>query len=279
MTKISYDDLEWDVVDDRTKDTILISRLGSFLRVKKSLVTSLDSDSANKHQVRIQKIEAENRKLMLPVDINFLFKASSIDDLNNDQLEALERFIYLRSVNEKRDLARDKQYQKAYEKCYCLSIKQPWTDAIFRGCRVLTLDGEKKFKSPVGLRVFRDIENRAWRLPKERMNTRVYIHASQSYCKDGEAWMLANGLEPISKSEAALGKIIGSVIFLSDTFRPARPWAMKGQRHWEIYSPLLLPEPIPYKGRLKFFSLDSQALGLPSYDEINGRKNESFYSV
>lgn len=277
MSKVLYGDLEWDVVDDRMKDTILIRRFGSILRVKKDLVVSLDS--VKKHQLRVQKIKLENRRLMLPVDINLLFRTSSVDDLTNDQLEALERFIYLRTESEKRNYKREKQYRKAHEKCYCLSIKQPWTDAIFRGCRVLTLDAEKKFKSLVDSRVFKDIENRIWRLPRERMNTRVYIHASQSYCKDGETWMLANGLEPVSKSEVVLGKIIGSVIFLSDTFRPARPWAMKGQRHWEIYSPLLLPEPIPYKGRLKFYELDRKGLGLPSYDKEIEQQQQKLNSL
>lgn len=265
MTKVIYDGLEWEVIDDRHPTTILISRNGSLLRVQKRLTQS--KDKLNNQQLKVKELEAKNAKLMTPVDVEFLFNQSSIDALQPAQLDALERFIHLRANSEASNNLREKQQRQLAEKCYCLSIKQPWADAILKGCKVKTLDAERKFKTPVGERVFKDIENRQWRLPSRHINTRTYIHASKGYDKNGEAWLLANGLEAVSQPEATLGAILGSVIFLSDGFRPARPWSMKGQRHWEIYSPLLLPEPIPYKGKLKFYELDREGLNLPSYDE------------
>lgn len=265
MPSVLYADVEWEIVDDRMRDTILISRCNAILRVRKELVQPLNAQ--DKHKLRIQKIKSDNEKLTVPVDIKFLYGVSDIFDLNKDQLEALEQFVSFRSQQEQLDAMREKQYRMLSEKCYCLAIRQPWADAIFRGCKVITLDAAQKFKTPVGERTFKDIENRTWCLSNERINTRIYIYTSKSYCPKGEQWLLANGLEPVNKNEATLGAIVGSVVFLGDTFRPARPWAMKGQRHWEIYKPLLLPEPIPYQGKLKFFSLDREALGLPSYDE------------
>lgn len=271
MSKVIYDGLEWTVMDDRHPTTVLISRNGSLLRVQRRLAQS--KDQLNERRLKVKKLEAKNAKSMHPVDVKFLFNQASIEALNDEQLDAIERFIHLEADNEINNKARERHQRQLAENCYCLSIKQPWADAILRGCKVLTVDAGWQFKTPlgkgipIGERVFKNIENRHWRLPRSHINTRTYIHASKGYCKDGEAWLLSRGLEAVSQSEATLGAIVGSVIFLSDGFRPARPWAMKGQRHWEIYSPLLLPKPIPYQGKQKFYELDRKGLGLPDYDE------------
>jgi hypothetical protein len=269
MPIVLYKGLEWNVVDDRYKSSVLISRSGSILRVERSLTQSLEAKE--QREKRIQTIKDKNKALLLPFslinDIKAMFRTPKVEDLTDHQLEVLEQCIRLRAIQEERNLARENWFRKIAEKCYCISIKQPWADAIFHGCKVITTDAAKKFKVPVGERAYKDIENRVWRLSSERLGSRIYIHASKGYCRDGEDWLLKNGLEPVSKENATLGAIMGSVIFLSDSFRPARPWAMQGQRHWEIYKPLTLPKPLPYKGQLKFFQIDRETLGLPSYNE------------
>jgi ASCH domain. len=137
-----------------------------------------------------------------------------------------------------------------------ISIKQPWASLIVHGIK--------------------DIENRTWPLPKKHIGKRVLIHASSKPYKDGLGVLNPQQICEIdnwfknSKLIPDLGAIIGSVELVGYEINHPSIWAEKSEGvfvgntfvhkegikpiyNWILANPILLPEPIPAKGKLNFW--------------------------
>lgn len=127
-----------------------------------------------------------------------------------------------------------------------LSIRQPWAWLICKG--------------------YKDVENRPWRT---EFRGRVYVHTGKRFDKDcmeelmdalnyhfpdGEAYQAAyNLLFDIPVSAYPLGCIIGEVDITGCVTKNDSPW-FTGPYGFILANPVLYVSPIPYKGRLGFFT-------------------------
>lgn len=130
------------------------------------------------------------------------------------------------------------------EEATCLSIRQPWADAI--------------------LFLGKPVENRTWRTDFRKNLT---IHTSATWDDYGEAWLKMK-IRPttraidafLTKARGRLGRVVGFVDVV-DCLRPddynetahcecvwaVRPWC------WVLRNPVALETTIPMKGQLGFF--------------------------
>jgi hypothetical protein len=129
-----------------------------------------------------------------------------------------------------------------------LSIRQPWIYAIFN--------------------LGKNIENRDW---YQNVSGRIVVHASGTCSKydyeDGRDWIMSNiGLDEANKiphrDALTLGAIVGTVDITgvcSTTSRLAEPspWFV-GAYGYILKNPVLLPEPIPFKGMLGFWDVPAE---------------------
>ena len=103
------------------------------------------------------------------------------------------------------------------------------------------------------------VENRTWNLPEKYEGQRVWIHSGSSTMSSKEAvafWDYLKGIHAmpdflISLSDFPRGAIVGSVEF--ERGDNSSKWAMPDHYWWHIKNKILLPEPIPAKGKLSFW--------------------------
>lgn len=128
-----------------------------------------------------------------------------------------------------------KQFLMEDKSMKALSIKQPWAWLIVNG--------------------HKDIENRTW---KTDFRGELYIHAGNSFDKDGYEWVKSNfpeiSLPPIEDFDR--GGLIGKVAIQDCVTKHQSPW-FEGNG---VYGFVLEnPRPIkfiPYKGQLKIFKIE-----------------------
>jgi hypothetical protein len=122
-----------------------------------------------------------------------------------------------------------------------LSYKQPWALLVAEGIK--------------------PIENRTWKCPKKYIGKRVLIHAS---LKPDNIKLEIEGQASVKEIDmfSALGRaeddnlfgcIIGSVEIVDCVQNHPSMWAEKGVWNWVLANPVLLPKPIPAKGKLSFW--------------------------
>lgn len=107
-----------------------------------------------------------------------------------------------------------------------ISVRQPWAFAIFEAGK--------------------DVENRTW---ATQYRGRLWIQAGK--VSDGSA------PEHLTKAaaQAPRGYLLGYVD-LTDCVRGHRSeWAERGQYHWLLANPVLLPDPIPFRGLQGLFPI------------------------
>lgn len=122
-----------------------------------------------------------------------------------------------------------------------LSIRQPWAWLIVHGGK--------------------DVENRSW---QTQIRGRFLVHAShgmsrQEYFEAAE-FARGRGVTLPAFEDLERGGIIGSVELSDCALYSPSPWYM-GQVAWALRDPMPLPF-TPVKGRLRFFNVDLQVLGL-----------------
>jgi len=117
-----------------------------------------------------------------------------------------------------------------------LTIRQPWAGAIAHGTK--------------------RVENRTWKLPAAHQGARVLIHAGTQRDKDAIAY--GDHLD-------VYGAIIAVATFTGCHFDSGRQpccseWAFTGTYHWAIDHVIALPEPVPAKGALGFWTPTPEVL-------------------
>lgn len=122
-----------------------------------------------------------------------------------------------------------------------LTIKQPWADAIGHG--------EKR------------IENRTWQPPGKHIGTRILIHAGAAYDPMGR--FIITDRDALNSWPDARKAII-AVAELASVHAAAdgccAPWGELDVYHWELSDVIPLPEPVPAKGALGFWTPTPEVL-------------------
>ncbi|MGW9299657.1 ASCH domain-containing protein [Streptomyces cyaneofuscatus] len=119
-----------------------------------------------------------------------------------------------------------------------LTIRQPWADAIAHGTK--------------------RTENRSWPAPAKHIGTRILIHAAAAEdrkprpSRDVPRDLTGGfGIWPDTRSAIiAVATLVGCHF---DT-GCCTPWGMDGYFHWELTDVTALPEPLPAKGALGFWT-------------------------
>lgn len=123
-----------------------------------------------------------------------------------------------------------------------ISIKQPWANLIAHGIK--------------------DIENRAWKCPKQYIGQRVLIHASKKDAGRKELPLNFRQREVakehgFSFDELPKSAIIGSVVIADCVQNHPSVWAEKGCWNWVLKDAVLFKKPIGnVKGKLSFWDYD-----------------------
>ena len=151
-----------------------------------------------------------------------------------------------------------------------LSIKQPWASLIVMGLPVFegvdNGDGSQRveFTNKV---IRKDIENRSWALPKWfQIPQRIYVHASQKDDKEAFEALLQMGLPAMpvmmmSSKHIPRGAIIGEVDIVGCVTESSSPW-FAGPYGFQLANPVAYKTPIRYKGRLGFFEIPAEVIGV-----------------
>lgn len=113
----------------------------------------------------------------------------------------------------------------------CLTLRQPWAWAI--------------------LVAGKDVENRTW---TTNYRGRFFIHAAQTYDKQGESY-IQNHLGIAVPSSLPRGRIVGSVELIDIVQNSESQWAMPEQFHWVLANPFPLTDQKPIKGRLGLWTV------------------------
>ncbi|MFG2532783.1 hypothetical protein [Streptomyces sp. NPDC048516] len=117
-----------------------------------------------------------------------------------------------------------------------LTIRQPWSGAIAHQSK--------------------RVENRTWKLPDKYRGARILIHAGAE--PDKSATVHGPNLD-VYGAFIAVARITG---YHYDTGNDpcCSEWAFQGTYHWTLDDVRALPEPIPAKGRLGFWTPTDDAL-------------------
>jgi hypothetical protein len=110
-----------------------------------------------------------------------------------------------------------------------LTIKQPWAGAIAHQTK--------------------RVENRSWKLPAKHEGARILIHAGAQ--PDRHATVYGDHLDVYS-AVVAVATITGC--HYSDDGTCCGPWGEENVYHWTLADVIALPEPIPAKGALSFWT-------------------------
>lgn len=111
-----------------------------------------------------------------------------------------------------------------------LTVRQPWAGAIAHQAK--------------------RVENRSWKLPAKHHDTRILIHAGSR--PDRHAQVYGEHLDVYS-AIVAVATITGCH-FDNGNQVCCSYWAQPGQYHWELADVVALPEPVPAKGALGFWT-------------------------
>lgn len=158
-------------------------------------------------------------------------------------------------------------YQKPQAGDLCIVVRQPWAFAIIRP-DILDPARSRLLLDQFALnrRMFKDVENRSW--SGEHYRGPCWVLAAKGMTRkefvQARTWMEERGLYPhgvppaMLEAEMARGVIIGS-IELAGKIDKGSPWYV-GASGFAISSPMILANPIPYKGQLGFFRLKAEGL-------------------
>lgn len=120
-----------------------------------------------------------------------------------------------------------------------LTVKQPWAYLLCSGIK--------------------DVENRAWPLPKKYIGERILIHAGKqnsnllltdeqakdAICKiNPDTTCLYDAYLSKGNPQRTNSAIIGSVKFVGCEMNHSSVWAEKGVYNWIVEDPILFPSPI-----------------------------------
>jgi hypothetical protein len=151
-----------------------------------------------------------------------------------------------------------------------ITIKQPWASLIIE---------RRRENLSLGIK---DIENRTWPCPKKYIGQRVLVHASTNsdkriaFTKPQYEYIQGEGYEPYGNFNIMCyklrGAIIGSVQIIACVMNHPSIWAEKTAGvtdinthefiprrnpkpiyNWVLANPIKFPEPIPAKGKLRFW--------------------------
>ncbi|MFE4867655.1 hypothetical protein [Streptomyces sp. NPDC056682] len=116
-----------------------------------------------------------------------------------------------------------------------LTIKQPWSGAIVHQTK--------------------RVENRTWKLPASMHGARILIHAGAQ--RDRRASVYGPHLDVYS---AIVGIATLTGCHWAEEDRPCSPWSDDNAYHWTLDDVIALPEPVPAKGRLGFWTPDEETV-------------------
>ncbi|MFE9286631.1 ASCH domain-containing protein [Streptomyces olivaceus] len=117
-----------------------------------------------------------------------------------------------------------------------LTIRQPWAGAIAHGTK--------------------RVENRTWKLPAKYEGARILIHAGAQ--PDRHAQVYGEHLDVYS-AIVAVATITGCH-YDNGNQVCCSYWAQPGLYHWTLADVTALPEPVPAKGALGFWTADDDVL-------------------
>ncbi|MFH8531587.1 hypothetical protein ACH4GE_24590 [Streptomyces tendae] len=116
-----------------------------------------------------------------------------------------------------------------------LTIRQPWSGAIAHGTK--------------------RVENRSWRLPSKYEGARILIHAGAQ--RDRQAQVSGDRLDVYS-AVVAVATITSCHFSVAGTC--CGPWGFERTYHWTLADVIALPEPVPAKGALGFWTPDEDTV-------------------
>lgn len=116
-----------------------------------------------------------------------------------------------------------------------LTIRQPWAGAIAHQTK--------------------RVENRTWKLPVKHEGARILIHAGAQ--RDKFATVYGDHLDVYS-AIVAIATITGC--HWAETGRLCGPWSEPDAYHWTLADVAALPEPVPAKGMLGFWTPDEDTV-------------------
>jgi hypothetical protein len=116
-----------------------------------------------------------------------------------------------------------------------LTIRQPWAGAIAHQTK--------------------RVENRTWQLPGKYWGARILIHAGAQ--RDRWAVVYGDQLDVYS-AVVAVATVTGC--HYSEDGRCCGPWGEETVYHWTLDNVIALPEPVPAKGALGFWTPDEDVL-------------------
>ncbi|MEU6925509.1 hypothetical protein [Streptomyces sp. NPDC046631] len=116
-----------------------------------------------------------------------------------------------------------------------LTVRQPWAGAI--------VHQEKR------------VENRTWKLPAKHHGARVLIHAGAQLDKNAKIY---------GPNFGVYGAIVGIATITgyhwSDDGTCCGPWGFESTYHWTLTAVTALPDPVPAKGALGFWTPAEETL-------------------
>lgn len=149
-----------------------------------------------------------------------------------------------------------------------LSIRPPWAYMVIYGVPYMlpirNPDGTTRLE-PSGRVIIKNIENRAWPLPKGfEVPQRIYIHVGKREdrltdeifyfcCK--RVGLPLGGLMAMYSKYLARGAVIGEVTVTAQVMASNNPWFV-GPYGFVLQNPKPYREAIPCRGQLGFFNLD-----------------------
>ncbi|MFF3928179.1 ASCH domain-containing protein [Streptomyces hirsutus] len=110
-----------------------------------------------------------------------------------------------------------------------LTIRQPWAGAIAHQAK--------------------RVENRSWKLPAKHEGARILIHAGAQ--RDRDAVVYGDHLDVYS---AVVAVVTITGCHWSDDGTCCGPWGFENAYHWTLTDVIALPEPVPAKGALGFWT-------------------------
>lgn len=118
-----------------------------------------------------------------------------------------------------------------------LTIRQPWAGAIAHGTK--------------------RVENRSWKLPAKQLGERILIHAGAR--PDKTAQVYGDHLDVYSAIIATA--VVTDCHYSQDDIGVCCSyWSFPNTYHWTLNQVVALPDPVPCKGRLGFWTPDPDVL-------------------
>lgn len=116
-----------------------------------------------------------------------------------------------------------------------LTIRQPWAGAIAHQSKT--------------------VENRSWKLPAKHEGARILIHAGAQPDRDA---LVHPDHRPVYSAVVAVATVTGC--HWSDGWQCCGAWGFAQVYHWTLADVTALPEPVPAKGALGFWTPPADVL-------------------